>query len=186
VADILMATGVLIVITLGLGSAVSSARPAAPDHVSYLRAFERPQTSRDALPADFPVGTHGAGGLIASSSRFLGAIDTTSSYWVVQDRLGNLCLVLNDAVRRMTGAGCGEAADLENGSISVSISQGPDGGYQAFLIADRFASADATSPWIRGGPNLIAIPLDAAPTPLVVGSDVGGEAIQLEPFPISR
>jgi hypothetical protein len=185
--DAILAVAIVVagISTVGLASASASVPGEAPDADRYLSAYRDAQTDRDRLPEKFPADLHGDGGLDASTSRFLGEPDAGVSYWSVADRSGNLCLVVVDIGRGMTGAGCGEVSQLERGQIAFSHFLAEKGGLQAFLVADGFARAEIPAPWRRAGANLIVVAHEDADAAALTLTGARGQTT-LTPFPEVR
>lgn len=181
--DKAVAVGILVV---GVAVAGFAALPASASGdtgatAEYLSAYAEGQTARDRLPAKFPVDFHGDGGLDASTSRFLGELEGGISYWSVVDKAGELCLVVDDRVRDMTAAGCGDVSDLEKGSIALAHELAKKGGLQAFLVADGFARSDLPEPWTWVGDNLVVVAQNDADGSTVEVSS-GDRSIELTQF----
>ena len=187
-ADTILATAILLVGGSALGVAAASAEPSAAPAATavaaageHLAGYRAAQVAADRIPKGFPAERHGAGGLDVSTSRLLAKLDGGVTYWSVADRAGNLCLVVDDPVREMTSAGCGDVADLEKGSIALSHTLAGRGGLQAFLVADGFEGVRLADGWSWAGGNLVVAAIDAEPTSAVTLTD-GDRRVELTPF----
>jgi hypothetical protein len=165
-----LATAAAAVTTGVLATPGASAEPAGTLRLSVL---SRAQVAADALPSFLPAGDLGNQGLLAGSTRLLGAAQG-ARHWAAEDRSGEVCLVSvlgTTAADQITGVTCAPVAQFAKEGLSLQVT-GPGKASEAHLLPDGYAgAARSVSGLVMVSDNLaVSDPNATGPSEVVVGS----------------
>ncbi len=135
--------------------------------------LSRTQVATDALPSFLQAGDLGNQGLLAGSTRLLGAAQG-ARHWVAKDRSGEVCLISvlgTTAADQVTGVTCAPAAQFAKEGLTLQVT-GPGTASEAYLLPDGYAgAARSVSGLVMVSDNLaVSDPNATGPSELVVGS----------------
>lgn len=142
--------GVVIAAPLVTPSSSAYGRESAVPVIAGLGA---PAAAEDALPAGFPAGAHGDGGIDRSSARLVGTFNG-DRYWIARDAKGQVCLLAQTIrVPEQTVGSCAAPSALETGGIALEISGRWN--LAAFLVPDSIDTSAAGPSLVALSPNLL-------------------------------
>jgi hypothetical protein len=167
---VLAAVAAIVAVTVVWGDAGSAS--ARNETLAYSEAsvLGAPAAASDRLPSGFPVEAHGTGGLVAASARSIG-IQGGTAYWIVLDRIANVCLVAQSvADRAVTSASCVSPAEFARNGAALRV----DGRWslEAFLVPDSVDAGVASGPWVAVSRNLVVYDAAGAALNARTGSSI--------------
>ena len=155
-----IAAGSLIGAALLLSGAIvanSATDSSVTASLNVLRDVQRPA---DKLPAYVPLALHGDTGLIAGSSRYLGA-EPSVRYWTALDRSGSVCLVTVFPRTEYAASTCQQPDDFLDGGVVLLVDDAAQNLHrQAFLVPDGALRSALPGGWTVVAPNLVTVAPD--------------------------
>lgn len=141
-AVVAASVGVLSLSGVAIGAYAAASAPATIESVSAINAK---QSAEDKVPNSVDLNDFGHSGLIAGSTRYLGA-DPDASYYVALDKVGFVCAIVVLANSSMVASSCATDSDIRSGGLGMSAYDGVIGSEVAFfLLPDGAVVTDQAS-----------------------------------------
>lgn len=166
-----------LLVWVGVSIANKSARTDLREVFSVL---DEPQQVAD-VPAEavFSPADHGQGGVDAETIRLIGARDTTE-FFVAEDAVANVCLIVVDEVKEFTAVTCAPVDYVTEQGLGLKATY-LQYVIEAFLLPDG-AHADIPTSWEEVGENLVLVRGGGSSVRSVTATSAEGRRFELHRY----
>ena len=122
--------------------------------LTIVDELAQPRQQVDALPVLLKPSDVGIGGLVAASARSL-ATDQGRQFWVAQDAVGDLCLVVSFGKQPLVAATCARPDAVQRQGLELGFQDGSKAATVAYLLPEDADLSTVAAPWRVVTDNLV-------------------------------